>query len=198
MLSIVFQLLDVKELDLSGENPSIVIFGITGSGTTVCIHVKDLSPSHKFYCRLPPSVPLPSKGQISNYFNIKLGQSESQFKQIEVVCSFGAYAYLEFEGISGSTFNLVRNLGVHEYGRVQFRPEHFVGPEAGFMADMRLTGMQWIEIPTEKSTPVAEEENISTCQIELHLSYSDFQSHADSVATGWFEFEPVWGWFKPV
>ncbi|KAJ8080577.1 hypothetical protein PM082_017411 [Marasmius tenuissimus] len=61
-------------------------------------------------------------------------------------------------------------MGPHDYQGIHFRAESFIGPEADFMLD---TG---IKIPSAECTYIVEEEKISTCQIELALSYSDLNS----------------------
>ncbi|KAI9138914.1 DNA polymerase family B-domain-containing protein [Paraphysoderma sedebokerense] len=172
--------------------PTVRFFGVTQEGYSVCAHVHGFHP----YIFVP--VPVGFNPSSVNMFKEALEQSPNpepavlhvEWTMKESLMYFHGNTKVPFYKIY---FTLPKYVAVArrvlEIGRVHL-PGH--GPMATttyesnlayllrFMIDLKVTGMNWLEIPKGryKMRHSRSSSYTSNCQIEIDVSYKDLISHA--------------------
>lgn len=196
-----------RTLDVPGSSqgpvPIVRLYGVTGLGNSVCLHVHGFTPY--FYALMPKSyTPGPAAmAQLRVHMNDRLkerarGAEEKKLQQfvlgIDIVNNKRSiYGYkVETESqtfikiylampslVPGAKRLCDDGLPLVGYGTSRCETyESNVPYVLRFMIDNNIQGADWIELPPSTYSVRSEEKKVSRCQLEVDIVYNQLVSHA--------------------
>ncbi|KAH9975916.1 DNA polymerase family B-domain-containing protein [Lactifluus volemus] len=182
--AIVFQQVDIDgAYDSMERGPQINIFGVTQEGHSVLAHITGFMPY--FYIAVPRGFTTDDVHPFMSELNASVGGVTN----IELVQKRSLWGY---RGDEIATFMKITVTDPKAVPRVRDECETnfrnlFSGPVTTFesnipfvlrcMIDVKVVGMNWIEIPPGKYTLLKGKDKKSRCQIELFVKCDQFISH---------------------
>lgn len=176
---VVFQQIDIEEHTQPGQIPSIRMYGVTAKGNSVLVHVNGFRPY--FYIAAPRGF---SKGhclELQNKLNESYG---NRLVQSVILCS--KKSLMNYSGQDDVAFlkitisdprQLAKVRGGFERGEVVFRDMIKNGDNTltyeniaytlRFMIDLKIVGMNWLQISAGKYKIRQGENKISRAQLEI-------------------------------
>ncbi|KAI0255835.1 DNA polymerase family B-domain-containing protein, partial [Lactifluus subvellereus] len=186
--TIVFQQVDIDGAYEGVEGgPQINIFGVTQEGHSVLAHITGFMPY--FYIAVPRGFENEDIYPFMSELNSLVGSvTNIEFVQKRSLWGFRGDEYSTFMKITVTEPRVVPLFPrVFERGETNFR-NLFSGPVTTYesnipfvlrcMIDVKVVGMNWIEVPAGKYTLLKSKDKKSHCQIELSVKSDDFISHA--------------------
>lgn len=197
---ILFQQIDVEEVQPPNSMPQIRMYGATGDEHSVLVHVHGFLPY--FYVPAPRGFNETTCGDLQSALNTSFGGA---VEKVELVHAKNLMNYTGSENsnfikiITADLRSLPRIRGAIERGEFAFRDMFVPGETAvsfdnvaytlRFMIDYGVVGMNWIELPAGSYTLRHDSAKISRCQIEADCDAGSFISHAP---TGeWLRMAPL-------
>ncbi|KAH7905236.1 ribonuclease H-like domain-containing protein [Hygrophoropsis aurantiaca] len=193
-----FQQIKIEEVDDSSTG-ALRMYGVTEEGHSVLAHVSGFLPY--FYIAVPRGFDKVDFDAFAEYLNDLVKQR--CVSKVEQVSKRTLWGYLGEDWIPflKITFFGPKHLAqIRDRFKDLFRAlqpvatfESNVPYPLRFMADTKMAGMSWVEIPATKYTIRKEDDNtkISTCQIELDVSYDSLISHPIAIEGRWSKIAPL-------
>ncbi|KAH7908615.1 ribonuclease H-like domain-containing protein [Hygrophoropsis aurantiaca] len=201
--SISFQQIEIEEVD-GGSIGALRMYGVTEEGHSVLAHVSGFLPY--LYIAVPRDFHKVDIGVFAGYLNRQV--KEQYVSEVEQVFKRTLWGYqdenwkpfLKITIVGPKYLALIRD--IFESGQCTFR-DLFPKPVATFesnvpyplrfMADTKMAGMSWVEIPAQQYTirREADRNKISTCQIELDVRYDSLISHPVTIEGRWSKIAPL-------
>lgn len=185
--------------------PVTRMFGVTRDGHSILCHVHGFHPYFYVYTAAKPD--LSKLDKFRDHLDDRCKQSNSSVKvsplphhvlRVEHVVSKSVYGYSGEEeqnylkivvaipqvirGVSNVFSNGdVQSMGVYFPGEPDTRGHRLfetnIEYEIRFMADNKVYGCSWVELPPETYKLREKKDFQSTCQIECDINYTDFIAH---------------------
>lgn len=200
---IIFQQMDIDHYELN-EAPVVRMFGVTRDGHSILCHIKNFYPYFYVYTSRPPNAKnldefakhlneKAKSGQHKNLTTLVLKVEHVVKKSIYGYCGDKTQNYLRVYVALPKLITPISNMfkkdeiasgqnGVYFAGCPDDRGyqifESNIEYEIRFMADNKVFGCSWVEIPANKYTLRDEKDFVSFCQIECDIDYKDFIAHA--------------------
>lgn len=176
------------------NSPVLRIYGVTAAGNSVCCLVEDFYPY--FYIRFPDGIGHKDLDDLKYHFNGVLKNKrgyenavinmeiveKTDFKYytpnkenfIKITMKNPKYISTLREIIEGNENNSLKYKGCcFEYKTFESK----VSFPLRYMIDNDIVGMSWITCPNASYTLIPHNKKVSTCQIELSISYLRVISH---------------------
>ncbi|WFD30639.1 DNA-directed DNA polymerase [Malassezia sp. CBS 17886] len=185
---IVFQQIDVEEAQLSNAAPEIRMYGTSGAGHSVLVHVHGFLPY--FFLYAPRGFTQGTCGDFKNYLNTAFGQHAVVAVSLESKKNLMQYTGADPVAFVRVTVADLRTLPLRacERGELSFRDLFVAGDPLlifdniaytlRFMVDMGIVGMSWIEVKAGHYTRRHGASTLSRCQIELDCHTDAIVAHA--------------------
>ncbi|PKI84340.1 Pol3p [Malassezia vespertilionis] len=194
---VVFQQIDVEELQQPMATPEIRMYGVTQEGYSVLVHVHGFLPY--FYVYAPRGFTPGACIDFKNYLNTTFGGEAVTDVSLESKKNLLQYTGPENVAFIKVTISDLRTLprvrGAFERGELSFRDLFVVGEPSvsfdnvayslRFMIDHAIVGMNWVRISAGQYTIRGANACVSRCQIEIDCRPDGVVSHA-----------PVGEWLK--
>ncbi|KAJ8455480.1 hypothetical protein ONZ45_g18936 [Pleurotus djamor] len=192
--TIVFQQIDVEDA-YDGPAPTFRMYGATEAGHSVLAVVTGFLPY--FYVPVPRGFTEADCKPFAIHLNNKVDSSTNLVRNVEIVKRRSLWGYLgdDFSPFLKLTLAQPR---VFEKGECDYHGlfqdvvptfESNLQFVLRFMIDMKVVGMNWIEVPAGGYHLRTGKEKQSHCQIELELPYNAFISHAPE--DDWSKIAPL-------
>ncbi|KAH7929130.1 hypothetical protein BV22DRAFT_1081793 [Leucogyrophana mollusca] len=190
--TVVFQQIDVEHaIEYNSGSVGLRMFGVTEAGHSVLAIVNGFAPY--FYVAVPRGFDESDISAFADYLNKQAGGT--YVRAIEIVQKRSLWGYRGDDWIPflkltiSEPKSLPKIRGLFERGECAFRDLYALGQPVAtfesnivytlrFMIDAKVVGMNWIEVPAGKYKLISEENKQSACQIELHVRWDAFISHA--------------------
>lgn len=170
-------------------NPLLRMYGITDEGNSVCVLIEDFHPY--FYVKMPPNF-LPchmeglkdclsqkikdNAGGDKTVHSLEICQKTSIYNYTEKIENFIKITVFAPKYVSMLRDLFERSLTFEGMDFDQTTYESKVNFPLRYMIDRGIVGMSWITLPKQKYR--LRGHKVSTCQIEVEVSYLDVVSHA--------------------
>ena len=198
--AVVFQQIDVEEVQPPNSTPQIRMYGATANGHSVLVHVHGFLPY--FYAAAPRGFGESTCSDLQSALNTSFGGAVAG---VELTHAKNLMNYTGSEDskflkiITADLRSLPRVRGALERGEFAFR-DMFVPGEGRvtfgnvaytlrFMIDHGVVGMNWIELPAGTYSLRHDSAKVSRCQIEADCESGSFLSHAP--VEKWLKMAPL-------
>ncbi|KAF9447509.1 hypothetical protein P691DRAFT_776079 [Macrolepiota fuliginosa MF-IS2] len=199
--AIVFQQIDVEEGVDGNGHFAIRMYGVTQAGHSVMTVITDFLPY--FYIGLPRGFQDDDMDSFKEYLNKIAGGNP--VRHVEKVSKRTLWGYRGDDWIPflkltiSDPKSLPKVRGLFERAECHFNELFPTEPvptfesnivfTLRFMIDTKVVGMNWIEVPAGKYKLITGQQKRSQSQIELHMRYDAFISHAPEGA--WSKIAPL-------
>ncbi|AMD21716.1 HFL140Wp [Eremothecium sinecaudum] len=202
---IVFQQLEAEQATLSddsnGRDAAIVrFFGVTENGNSVLCNVTGF----KHYMYVPAPIGFDVKRDtivLKNFLNEKFNGIVFSIDVMNKQSIWGYSGsnhlpYLKISVTDPAGINKVRT--AFEQGHVNAKDAWYEGGTTTYdniaytlrlMIDCGIVGMSWLTLPKGKYKMVAEQNKVSTCQLEVSIDYKDLIAHPADI--NWSHSAPL-------
>ena len=188
--TITFQQIDIEEHQALNAAPAIRIYGVTKQGHSVLAHVHGFLPY--FYIHAPRGFTANTCRDFVNHLNTLFGSRAVHKAEVVSKKSLMNYSGPENVAFIKLTISDLRSLprirGSFERGEIGFR-DLFTPGDASltyeniaytlrFMIDLKIVGMNWLQIKPGSYKVRSESTQLSFCQIEVECQYDSLLSFA--------------------
>ncbi|KIW21021.1 hypothetical protein PV08_01600 [Exophiala spinifera] len=189
--SLRFQQIEVEEGTLHGGRVTLKLFGVSETGHSILLHVTDFL--HYIYVAAPVNFQRQDVEGYKVYLETQLAQHQPVIHSVQMVLRENLYG---FQGNQKSPYLKITVTDPRFINRLRSAIEdghaNYKGMWKGvdskiltfdniqyvlrFMIDTGITGMSWVEVPTQKYHVMPQHERQSNCQIEAYCHYRDMVS----------------------
>ncbi|KAH9479640.1 DNA-directed DNA polymerase delta [Psilocybe cubensis] len=191
--SIIFQQIDIETASNSDGSVILRMFGVTEEGHSVLASITNFKPY--FYVPAPRGFTSDDLEPFKNYLTGQL-ESGSLVISIETVMQKSLWGYRGDDQIPFLKFTLSDPRSVpklrDEFHKLSLSVQILIPPYVSLIkenANMRVVGMNWIEVPAGKYQITPPSMKRSSCQLEITLRYDAFISHAPE--DSWSKIAPL-------
>lgn len=177
--NITFQQIDIEEHTQPGQTPSIRMYGVTAKGNSVLVHVFGFRPY--FYIAAPRGFSkghcLEFQNKLNDLFGNKIVQSITLCSKKSLMNYSGQDDVAFLKIVISDPRQLPKVRGALERGEVVFRDLIKSGDNIltyeniaytlRFMIDLKIVGMNWLQISAGKYKIRQGEQKISRAQLEI-------------------------------
>ncbi|KAK4157215.1 DNA polymerase family B-domain-containing protein [Chaetomidium leptoderma] len=188
--SLCFQAIEAEEGTISGGQATVKLFGVTASGNSVLLHVKDFK--HYLYVAAPVSFTADDCPNFHAYLETQLAINTRAIHSVSLTMRENIYGfqgniqnpYLKITVTDPKLIHKVRATienGDANYKRLWKSADGTIMTFDNiqyllrFMVDNSIAGMAWVEAPAGRYGLVSDRQ--SNCQIEAQISYRDLIAH---------------------
>ncbi|KAF7909433.1 uncharacterized protein EAF01_003151 [Botrytis porri] len=190
--NLIFQQIECEEGTYDGGKATVKLFGVTETGHSVMLHVKDFL--HYLYVAAPVSFTHKDCEPYKMFLDSQVGMHTPAINSVSVVLRENLYgftgnkqhAYIKITVTDPKYINKVRTTieegkanwkgmwrndgnGILTFDSIQY--------VLRFMVDVKIYGMSWVEVEAKKYEIVPEHNRQSNCQIEAVMTYRDLIAH---------------------
>ncbi|KAF2225837.1 DNA polymerase delta subunit [Elsinoe ampelina] len=202
--SLCFQQIDAEEGTLHGGKTTVKLFGVTQTGHSVLLHCTDFL--HYLYTPAPVSFEKKDCDGFKTYLETQMAMHQPVIYSVQMVLRESVFGfqgntkspYLKITVTDPKHINKLRT--TIESGNANYKGM-FKSADGGvvtfdniqyvlrFMIDTSISGMSWVEVPTQKFHMVPQRDRHSNCQIEAYVHYRDLIAHPSDGE--WLKMAPL-------
>ncbi|KAF4551284.1 DNA polymerase delta catalytic subunit-like protein [Elsinoe fawcettii] len=187
-----FQQIDVEEGTLHGGKTTVKLFGVTQTGHSVLLHCTDFL--HYLYVPAPVSFEKKDCDGFKTFLETQMAMHQPVIYSVQMVLRESVFG---FQGNTKSPYLKVTVTDPKHINKLRTTVESgnanykglFKSAEGGvvtfdniqyvlrFMIDTSISGMSWVEVPSQKYHMIPQRDRHSNCQIEAYVHYRDLIAH---------------------